>query len=205
MWRHFSTPHLHLLSGACCTAESFVNNGVTLLDKLLILVPQASFFCIMLLKKKKKKKRKKKEKKEFPYHTAYMPISINQWMADIYISQEEKGKNRSYTLFLHIFINHISAFWVPSVYKAIMMQTSMFLERQMWSLWLKASTTLICHSCAYNKKNTKNKRPVNKCSELWKSMCTTKEFSFVESFYIFNIILQKVMSPLFVIKQWTAS
>lgn len=48
MWRHFSTPHLHLLSGAAGTAESFVNNGVTLLDKLLILVPQASFFCIML-------------------------------------------------------------------------------------------------------------------------------------------------------------
>lgn len=163
------------------------------------------FFLHYVVKKKERKKKGKKKKKEFPYHTAYMPISINQWMADIYISQEEKGKNRSYTLFLHIFINHISAFWVPSVYKAIMMQTSMFLERQMWSLWLKASTTLICHSCAYNKKNTKNKRPVNKCSELWKSMCTTKEFSFVESFYIFNIILQKVMSPLFVIKQWTAS
>lgn len=46
------------------------------------------------------------------------------------------------------------------------------------------------------KKNTKNKWPVNKCSELWKSMCTTKDLSFVESFYIFNIILQKVMSPL---------
>lgn len=53
MWRHFSTPHLHLLSGAAGTAESFVNNGVTLLDKLLILVPQASFFCIMLFKKKR--------------------------------------------------------------------------------------------------------------------------------------------------------
>lgn len=84
MWRHFSTPHLHLLSGAAGTAESFVNNGVTLLDKLLILVPQASFFCIMLFIKKKKKK--------FLYHTAYMPISINQWMADIYISQAGEGE-----------------------------------------------------------------------------------------------------------------